>query len=103
MGKVEDNRQSPRSKVSWPVTVKSDQMTIKGKTRDISLGGGFISCEKPTTPNKLIYLSIHLHSGVVTFNIMAESVWSTITGMGVKFHLERPEQSQLLSELISEL
>ena len=103
MQEVGENRKWPRSKINWPVTVKSDQITIKGETRDISQGGVFMYCEKPITPNQLFYISIHLHSEVVTFTIMAESVWSTINGIGAKFHLERSEQGQLLSEFISEL
>jgi len=95
-----ENRQYPRSIVNWPVTINTPQEAVRGQIRDVSLGGVFISCEKPMTPNKLLYLSIHLHSGVVTFNIMAESVWSTHGGMGVRFDYDNPEQGHLLSKLI---
>jgi hypothetical protein len=34
---------------------------------------------------------------------MAETVWSTHNGMGVRFHLDRPQQGELLARFISEI
>jgi hypothetical protein len=95
-----ENRQYPRSTVNWPVTIKTPQETISAQMRDISPSGAFIYCDRPVTPKHVFFLSIHIHSSTVSLSSMAESVWSTHDGMGVRFHLDRPEQGQLLSKFI---
>jgi hypothetical protein len=54
------------------------------------------------TPNDIFFLSIHIHSSIVSLSNMAESIWSTHGGMGVKFHPDQPDQAKLLSEFISD-
>jgi hypothetical protein len=75
---------------------------MKGETRDVSSGGAFIYCEKPHTPKQIFYLTIHVHPEIVSFTSMAEAVWLTPYGMGVRLHTEQPEQHQLLSKFISD-
>jgi hypothetical protein len=99
--KVEENRQCPRSLIIWPVTIKTSQKTTMGETRDLSHRGAFISCGRPIPPNRIFVLSLHIHASTVTLSSTAETVWSTYNGMGVKFHLDRPEQGKLLSEFIA--
>jgi hypothetical protein len=98
--KVEENRQCPRSIVNWPVTIKTSQRTIRGETRDLSHRGAFISCDRPMPPNRVFFLSLHIHSSTVSLSSTAETVWSTHNGMGVKFHQDRPEEGHLLSKFI---
>jgi hypothetical protein len=98
----EENRQYPRSTVKWPVIIKTSQTSMPGETRDISSGGAFIYCEKPQTPNKTFYLTLHIHPKIISFTGIAEAVWLTPFGMGVRFHLDLPEQHDLLSEFISD-
>jgi hypothetical protein len=98
--KVEENRQCPRSIVNWPVTIKTSQRTIRGETRDLSHRGAFIYCDRPMTPKHIFFLSIHILSSTASLSSMAESIWSTYGGMGVKFHLDQPEQGKLLSKFI---
>ena len=100
--KVEENRQWPRSIVNWPVAVTTSQRTIRGETRNVSPGGAFIYCDRPMTPKHIFFLSIHIHSSTVSVSSMAESVWSTHDGIGVRFHLDSPEQSKLISKFISD-
>ncbi len=97
-----ENRQHSRSTVNWPVTIKTPQETISAQMRDVSPSGAFIYCDSPMTPMHIFFLSIHIHSSTVSLSSMAESVWSTHGGMGVKFHLDRPEQGKLLSKFISD-
>ena len=100
--KVEDNRQCPRIIVNWPVTIKTSQRTIRGETRDLSHRGAFISCDRPMPPNRIIFLSLHIHSSTVSLSSTAETVWSTRNGMGVKFHQDSSEYGHLLSKFIVE-
>jgi hypothetical protein len=100
--KVEENRQCPRSIVNWPVTIKTPQETISAQMRDVSPDGAFIYCDRPMTPTDIFFLSIHIHSSIVSLSSMAESIWSTHGGMGVKFHLDEPDQGKLLSKFISD-
>ena len=100
--KVEENRQCSRSIVNCPVTIKTSQETIMGETRDLSHRGAFISCGRPIPVNRIFFLSLHIHSSTVSLSSTAETVWSTHNGMGVKFHLDFPEQGQLLSEFITD-
>jgi hypothetical protein len=95
-----ENRQHPRSTVNWPVTIKTQQKTISAQMRDVSPDGAFIYCDRPMTPMHIFFLSIHIHSSTASLSSMAESIWSTHNGMGVKFHLDHPEQGQLLSKFI---
>jgi hypothetical protein len=100
--KVNENRQCFRSLINWPVTIKTAKRTIGGETRDVSTAGAFIHCDRPMTPKHVFFLSIHIHSSTVSFSSLAESVWSTHNGMGVKFNLDRPEQGELLSKFIAD-
>ena len=100
--KVEENRQHPRSKVNWPVTIKTTQGNVGAQMRDVSPNGAYIYCDRPMTPKHIFFLSMHIHSSTVSLSSMAESIWSTYGGMGVKFHLDHPEQGKLLSKFISD-
>ncbi len=98
----QEKRLYPRVKVNWPVTINTPQENVSAQMRDVSPSGAFIYCDRPMTPKHIFFLSIHIHSSTVSLSSMAESIWSTHGGMGVKFHLDRPEQGQLLSKFISD-
>ena len=100
MRKEKESRQRPRSMVNWPVTIKTSHRTISGETRDVSPGGAFIYCDRPMPPNHIFFLSIHIHSSTVSLSCMAESIWSTHGGMGVRFDYDNPEQGHLLAKFI---
>lgn len=97
-----ENRHQPRIKVNWPVTIKTPQETISGQMRDVSPDGAFIYCDRPMTLKGIFFLSIHIHFSIVSLSSRAESIWSTHGGMGVKFHLDEPDQDKLLSKFISD-
>jgi hypothetical protein len=102
MRKVKENRQCSRSMVNWPVTIKTSQRTIIGETRDVSPSGAFIYCDCPLAPSHIFFLSLHIHASTVSLSNIAETVWSTHGGMGVRFHYDNPEQGHLLSKFILE-
>jgi hypothetical protein len=100
--KLKENRQCPRSIVNWPVTIRTSNRTIKGVTRNLSHCGAFISCDRPIPPNRIFFLSLDVHPNTISLSSTAETVWSTHDGMGVNFHLDRPEQGELLSEFLAD-
>jgi hypothetical protein len=97
-----ENRQFSRTILNWPVSINTSEETFKGETRDVSPDGAFIYCDRPITPKHIFFISIHIHSSTVSLSSMAESIWSTYGGMGVKFHLDQPEQGKLISKFISD-
>jgi hypothetical protein len=98
-----ENRQFSRTELTWPVTINTSEQTLKGETRDISPHGAFIYCDRPLPASHLFCLSIHIYSETISFTSMAETVWSTHNGMGVRFHLDRPQQGELLATFIAEV
>jgi hypothetical protein len=98
-----ENRQFSRTVLNWPVTINTSEDTFKGETRDISPDGAFIYCDRPLPANHLFCLSIHIYSETISLTSMAETVWSTHNGMGVRFHLDRPQQGELLARFISDV
>ena len=98
----DDRRQYPRSMVNWLATIKTPQRIMVGKLKDVSSAGAFVFCDKPLTPYRHFYLSIHVHPGVASFTSMAEAIRFTHNGMGVRFHPDRPEEFQLLSTFITD-
>ena len=100
MGK--ENRRYPRKTVTWPVIIKTTQRSVQGETRDVSSGGAFIYCDNPKKLNQIFYLTIHIHPKIISFTSMAEVVWLTSYGMGVRFHPNLPEEHQFLAKFISD-
>ena len=54
---VKERRKYPRIRVRWPVSILAADGLRQGKMEDISLGGGFIRCEKPPRPNEKVLLN----------------------------------------------
>jgi hypothetical protein len=98
--KVKENRQHARSKINWPVTIKTFQRTIRGETRDVSPSGAFISCDRLIPQSRIFFLSLHIHSSTVSLSSTAKTVWSTHDGMGVRFDYDNPEQGHLLAKFL---
>jgi len=103
MADIRENRRCPRSVVRWPVTLQTfEKRIIKGETRNISPGGAFIHCKSPPIQRQIFCVTIHIGVGAVSFTSMAELVWSTTNGIGVRFHPKSPEDHDILSELVRE-
>ncbi|NIQ89591.1 MAG: PilZ domain-containing protein, partial [Deltaproteobacteria bacterium] len=52
-----ENRQHPRVKVNWPVTINTPQGPIAGVTKNISAGGAFVCIRKSLKPDEELLLS----------------------------------------------
>jgi Tfp pilus assembly protein PilZ len=89
---VKEKREYPRIRANWAVSILAADGLRQGKMEDISLGGGFISCERPPRPNEKVILNYQDHSKKV--KVIAQVVWTNhesegsrdkAAGVGVKF------------------
>lgn len=104
-----EERQHPRVDLSWPVKIKTQQGAIKGETKNISLGGAFICCNKPLPLREVFRLTINAPN-YKPLTVNAEVVWSNINvpneqivnrGMGIRFIQIKKEDLEFLKELIA--
>jgi Tfp pilus assembly protein PilZ len=89
---VKERRKYPRIQVGWAVSIQAADGLRQGKMEDISLGGAFISCERPPRPNEKILLTYRDHSKNML--VIAQVAWTNhepegregkSAGVGVKF------------------
>ena len=94
-----DKRIYPRSELGWPISAITADGRIQGETKNISLNGAFICCEKALCPHDMLLLTIGSPSGAM--QVIAQVVWSNIcacveeksqVGMGVKFLWSLPKK-----------
>ena len=87
-----EQRMHPRRQARWPVSILTADGLRRGETVDISLGGAFIRCEKPATPNEKVLLTFQDYSS--SMRVFAQVAWTNLasegnrekpTGMGVQF------------------
>jgi hypothetical protein len=87
-----ERRLQPRVEVKWPVTMLTSEGAIKGETKDISMQGAFIYCDKPLTLSERFVLSVK--APAASMQVMAQVVWASNSssdrknepaGMGVRF------------------
>jgi Tfp pilus assembly protein PilZ len=89
----EEMRRHPRMTVSWPAAMEIGHASIRGRLKDISLGGAFVICRESIPLNEKFRLYIEVPDDE-TFALNAEVVWSNMNmpekkvihrGMGIKF------------------
>ena len=87
-----ERRLQPRVEVRWPVTLLTSEGAISGETRDISMQGAFIYCEKSVPLSERLVLSVK--APAASMQVMAQVVWASNSssdrknepaGMGVRF------------------
>ncbi|UCG13658.1 MAG: PilZ domain-containing protein [Deltaproteobacteria bacterium] len=87
-----ERRIHSRAELRWPVSVVTAEGAIQGETRNISMQGAFICCQKPLCPNERFLLTVNGPSG--SLQVLSKVVWSNIcacddetgpSGMGVSF------------------
>ena len=87
-----ERRLQPRVEVSWPVTMLTSEGPIIGETRDISMQGAFIYCNKLLPLAERFVLSVK--APATSMQVMAQVVWSENSahgkdgealGIGVRF------------------
>jgi uncharacterized protein (TIGR02266 family) len=88
-----ESRQHPRTHVNWPVSMDTPDGTVDAEVNNISLGGAFISCEKPLPVGHIFSLTLICPDNE-PITATAQVVWSNANmpeksvinrGMGVRF------------------
>ena len=106
---MEEKRQYPRVDITYPVKMETSQGTIEAETKNLSLGGAFICCQKPLALGENFSLTIDTpYHQPLTVN--AEVVWSNTNvpddkvvnrGMGIRFLQITEKDREFLDQLIS--
>jgi hypothetical protein len=87
-----ERRLQPRVEVSWPVTLLTSEGAIQGETKDISMQGAFIYCDKPVSLCERFVLSVK--APTASMQVVAQVIWSNNSspnkkiervGVGVRF------------------
>jgi hypothetical protein len=88
----DEKRIYPRTEIKWPVSAITAKGMIHGETKNISLNGAFICCEKTLCPEEVLLLTVKGPSG--SMQVVAQVVWSNRcacdeqkkpSGIGIKF------------------
>jgi len=105
---AEEGRQHQRAKVSWPVTIQTEEGTIERATYNISPDGAFISGLSPLELHEVVDMTISGPDHPIT--VKARVVWSSNQippdedmprGVGVEFINISDEHREIISSLVS--
>src|SRR5210317_915950 len=106
----EEGRQHQRAKVSWPVTIQTEEGTIERATYNISPDGAFISGLSPLELHEVVDMTISGPDHPIT--VKARVVWSSNQippdedmprGVGVEFINISDEDREIISSLVAGL
>jgi hypothetical protein len=106
----EEGRQHQRAKVSWPVTIRSEEGTIERLTYNISPDGAFIRGLSPLELHEVVDMVISGPEHSIT--VKARVVWTSSQvppkedmprGVGVEFINISDEHQEIISSFISRL
>ena len=107
--RLEEKRKHPRAKIKWPIRMETALGSVDAKTRDVSLGGAFISCSKPLPVGEVFPITINVPDQEPK-RLTAEVVWCNANiqddrivnrGIGIRFIEISNEVRQFLNEAIS--
>ena len=104
----EEGRQHPRAKVSWPVTIQTEEGTIERATYNISPHGAFIRGLSPLELHEVVDITISGPDHPIT--VKTRVVWTSNQippdedmprGVGVEFINISDEHREIISSLVS--
>jgi hypothetical protein len=104
----EEGRQHQRAKVSWPVTIQTEEGTIERATYNISPDGAFIRGLSPLELHEVVDMTISGPEHPI--KVRARVVWSSNQippdedmprGVGVEFINISDEHREIISSLVS--
>jgi len=106
---VNKERKYPRIEGSWPVVILTTRGALAAETRNISIHGAFVVCDKPLPPKEELRLFI-MFPNRRYLDILAEVTWSypygsmedkTPCGMGLRFSRISAADREFISSLAS--
>ena len=105
-----ESREHPRIEDRWPITIITNQGTIKGETRNISVDGISFICEKPIRLNKIYHMSISPPNHQI-IELTGKVIWSdffygvddedTVVTLGVYFIKISNEDRHFIDDVVS--
>jgi uncharacterized protein (TIGR02266 family) len=106
---IKEQRRYQRVDIDYPVKMMTPQGAIAAQTKNISLGGAFICCQKPLPlgQNFCVTIEAPLHQ---PFTVNAEVIWSNTNvpdekvvnrGMGIRFLQITKDNREILDKIIS--
>jgi hypothetical protein len=72
--------------------MEASGLSRTGETKDISISGAFIYCDRPLEPNQVFKMVISAPEMRTSITGEAKVVWSAPSGMGVRFCSLSPVQ-----------
>ena len=106
----ENRRQNPRAKVSWPVTIQTEEGTIERATYNISPDGAFIRGLSPLELHEVVDMTFSGPDHPIT--VKARVVWTSSQvppkedmprGVGVEFINISDEDREIISAFVAGL
>ena len=104
-----EKRRHPRIPVRWPVTIITDEGTIEGVSRNITVAGIFILCQEELHENEVHQMIIKIpqqeailvKGRVVWSNFDSMEETSSYRGMGFSFIKISDDDRMVLADVIS--
>ena len=103
-----EKRKHTRIEARWPITVLTDDSTIEGETRNITVVGMLINCKEPLRLNEIYRISISPpdHQNIeLTCKVMWSNLYSTegknTYGNGFCFVKVSDKDRHFLSDFVS--
>ena len=104
-----EKRRHPRIPVRWPVTIITDEGTIEGESRNITVEGIFIHCQEELHENEVHQMiikipeqeSILVKGRVAWSNFDSMEEGNTYRGMGFSFIKISDDDRMVLADVIS--
>ena len=88
-----ERRTDKRYQIRWPIHIHTAEGTSRAETEDMSLGGAFLRCVKPPSPDEKVLLTFENPSGSKQL-VLAKVAWTNLEsqassdkpiGMGIQF------------------
>ena len=103
-----ERRTDKRYQIRWPIHIHTAEGLRRAETEDISLGGAFVRCNKPPSPDEKVLLTFENPSGSKQF-VLAKVAWTHSEpqagsdkpiGMGIQFiqFLNTPRSRENIKE-----
>lgn len=104
-----EKRRHPRIPVRWPVTIITEQGTIEGESRNITVAGVFVHCQEEIHENEVHQMiikipkqeSILVKGRVVWSNFDSMEETNNYRGMGFSFIKISDDDRMVLADVIS--
>jgi hypothetical protein len=102
-----ERRLHPRILVKWPAVIETQQGSVEGETKDISVDGVFIFCAKEPEIGENFPILLR-PSEQRTISLIGGKIWSgsftidnkTVFGMGVQFIHISTEDRNYIADLV---